>query len=181
MHETRGGRGFRAAFHADVFSSLPVLLVRALDVPEVGAVVDELLAAGWRAGQLRSRVGGEPSRGSVEGDAAHLLEVLRGLRDVECPDAAHAREVQERRTQREFERAAAPVPARPEVRDAALAEIRRGLKGVSRPRPEPEPRVRPACSLCDGEGRYFVTRDVHLCARCVDVMASGRAELRGTG
>ena len=62
-----------------------------------------------------------------------------------------------------------------------LAEIRAGLKGAPKRRPEPVPRTRPECSLCSGEGAYFVTRDVHLCRRCVDVMATGQARLSSTG
>lgn len=171
----------RAPHHPDVFSHLPALLMRELDTPEVAVVLDELVAAGWRLGQLRHRVGAAPSQGSVERDAVHLLELLRGLRDAPCPDARHAEEVAEREARRRWESETAPPPAAPEVRDARLAEIRASLKGVPRRRPEPEPRTRPACSLCAGEGAYFVTRDVHLCARCVEVLATGSARLRETG
>ncbi len=155
--------------------------MRELDTPEVAAVLDELVVAGWRPGQLRHRVGAAPSQGSVERDAVHLLELLRGLRDQPCPDALHAREVAERESRRRWEAESAPPPASPEVRDARMAEIRLSLKGSPRRRAEPEPRTRPACSLCAGEGAYFVTRDVHLCARCVEVLASGEARLRETG
>lgn len=171
----------RAPHHPDVFSHLPALLMRELDTPEVEAVLDELVAAGWRPGQLRHRVGAAPSQGSVERDAVHLLELLRGLRDQPCPDALHAQEVAERQARRRWEAETAPPPAAPDVRDARLAEIRASLKGAPRRRPEPEPRTRPACSLCAGEGAYFVTRDVHLCARCVEVMATGSARLSETG
>lgn len=171
----------RAPQHPDVFSHLPALLMRELDTPEVDAVVDELVAAGWRPGQLRHRVGVAPSQGSVERDAVHLLELLRGLREQPCPDALHAEEVAEREGRRRWEAESAPTPASPEVRDDRLTEIRLSLKGVPRRRPGPEPRTRPACSLCSGEGAYFVTRDVHLCTRCVDVMASGSARLERDG
>jgi hypothetical protein len=167
--------------HTDVFSHLPALLMRELDEPEVAEVLDALVAAGWRPGQLRHRVGAEPAQGSVDKDAAHLLALLRGLLGQACPDAAHAREVEERERQRRWEREHAPTPAAPEVVQAHLAQIRAGLKGVSRPRPEPAPRTRPACSLCQAEGSYFVTRDVHLCRRCVDVLATGQARLSETG
>jgi hypothetical protein len=167
--------------HTDVFSHLPALLMRELDSEPVAQVLDELVAAGWRPGQLRHRVGAEPAQGSVERDAEHLLEVLRGLLDSTCPDAQHAQEVAAREEQLRWEREHAPVPASPEVREARLSEIRAGLKGVPRRRAEPQPRTRPACSLCAGEGAYFVTRDVHLCARCVEVLATGEARLRETG
>lgn len=167
--------------HADVFSHLPALLMRELDTPVVAAVLAELVAAGWRTGQLRSRVGAEPSQGDVDRDAAHLLELLRSLCDQPCPDLVHAREVQEREQRRRWEQGNAPQPASPEVRDAHLAQIRAGLRGQPRRRTAPEPRTRPDCSLCAAESAYFVTREVHLCARCVDVLASGRARLDQTG
>jgi hypothetical protein len=164
--------------HADVFSHLPALLMRELDNEAVAQVLDVLVSNGWRPGQLRHRVGAEPAQGSVERDAAHLLELLTSLTAQTCPDVLHAREQEERARQREWERQNAPQPASPEVRQARIEEIRKGLKGVPRKRPEPEPRTRPACSLCQGEGAYFVTRDVHLCKRCVDVLATGQARLR---
>jgi hypothetical protein len=171
----------RAPHHPDVFSHLPALLMRELDTAEVDAVLDELVAAGWRPGQLRHRVGAAPSQGSVERDAVHLLELLRGLRGQTCPDVLHAQEVAEREERRRWEAESSPPPAAPEVRDARLAEIRASLKGAPRRRPEPEPRTRPDCSLCAGEGAYFVTRDVHLCTRCVEVLATGSARLSDTG
>lgn len=167
--------------HTDVFSHLPALLMRELDTSAVAEVLDELLAAGWRPGQLRHRVGGEPSQGGVDRDAAHLLELLRSLRTQMCPDAVHAQEVEAREAARRWEQENAPPAASPEVREAHLARMRAELKGVPRRRKEPEARTRPACSLCAGEGTYFVTRDVHLCPRCVQVMASGRARLDQTG
>lgn len=167
--------------HSDVFSHLPALLMRELDSAPVAEVLAELVGQGWRPGQLRHRVGAEPSQGSVEKDAAHLLALLCGLTTQTCPDLRYAEEKQERERQRQWEREQAPPPATPEVRQACLEEIRTGLKGVPRRRPEPEPRTRPACSLCAGEGAYFVTRDVHLCKRCVDVLATGQARLTQTG
>lgn len=167
--------------HTDVFSHLPALLMRELDSAPVAEALAELVDAGWRPGQLRHRVGAEPSQGSVEKDALHLLELLRGLRAQTCPDLAHAREVQAREQARRWEQDAAPPPASAEVRDARLAQIRAGLKGTPQRRSEPEPRTRPGCSLCQGEGAYFVTREVHLCKRCVDVLATGQARLDQTG
>ncbi|CAN5288545.1 hypothetical protein BH24ACT10_BH24ACT10_08300 [soil metagenome] len=170
-----------APHHPDAFSHLPALLIRELDTPEVAAVLVELVAAGWRPGQLRHRVGAAPSQGSVDRDAAYLLGLLRGLREQPCPDALHAQQVAEREARRRWEDEATPLPASAEVRQARLAEIRASLKSAPRRRPEPEPRARPDCSLCAGEGAYFVTREVHLCARCVEVLATGSARLRETG
>ncbi len=167
--------------HPDVFSHLPVALMRELDTEPVAAVLDQLLAAGWRTGQLRHRVGAEPAQGSTARDAEHLLALMQGLLHVDAPDLAHAREVAERERTRRWEAETAPTPATPEVRDAAIAEIRAGLKGVPGRHRDPEPRTRPACSLCAGEGAYFVTRDVHLCGKCVSVMATGEARLSSTG
>lgn len=167
--------------HPDVFSHLPALLMREMDTPAVAEVLDELVAAGWRAGQLRHRVGAEPAQGSIEKDADHLLQLLRGLREQPCPDLLHAQEVQAREASRRWEQENAPTPASEQVRATRIAEIRAGLKGAPRTRPDPVPRTRPPCSLCPGEGSFFVTRDVHLCKRCVDVLAAGQARLSDTG
>ena len=167
--------------HTEVFSHLPALLRRELDSAAVAQVLDDLVAQGWRPGQLRHRVGAEPAQGSVEKDAAQLLELLISLRTQDCPDVLHERVKQARARQREWEQQHAPRPASPHVRQARIDEIRKGLKGAPRRRREPQPRVRPACSLCQGEGAYFVTRDVHLCTRCVDVMATGQARLSEAG
>ena len=171
----------RAPHHPDVFSHLPSLLIRELDTPQVAAVLDELVAAGWRPGQLRHRVGAAPAQGDVQRDAAHLLGLLQALCDQTCPDAMHAEQAEAQQTQRRWETEHEPPAASAAVRDARLAEIQASLKGASRRRAEPEPRTRPTCSLCAGEGAYFVTRDVHLCKRCVDVLASGTARLSETG
>lgn len=167
--------------HLDVFGSLPSLLIRELDSEPVAQVLDELIAAGWRAGQLRHRVGAEPAQGSVGRDAAHVLELLRGLCAQPCPDVLHAREVETRERARRWEQETAPPPASAQVREASLAQIRAGLRGRPRRRPAVQPRTRAGCSLCDGEGAFFVTREVHLCRRCVDVLSTGAARLRDTG
>ena len=171
----------RSPHHSDVFSHLPVSLMRELDTEPVAALVEQLLAAGWHTGQLRHRVGAEPAQGSPDRDAAHLQVLLEQLLDATPPDVAYAAEKAEREEQRAFEREQTPPPASPEVRDRAIAEIRADLKGLPRRRHEPEPRTRPECSLCAGEGAYFVTREVHLCSRCVSVLATGEARLSSTG
>ena len=171
----------RSRYHSDVFSHLPVALMRELDTAAVAEALEALVAAGWRTGQLRSRVGSEASQGSHERDAAHLTALLHALREQTPPDVAHARAVDERERARAEARAQEPTPASPEVRDRALAQIRAGLKGAPSRRSQPEPRTRPACSLCGGEGSFFVTRDVRLCRRCVAVLATGEARLSSTG
>ena len=162
---------------ADVVVGLPVMLVRALDADQVGREVDALVAAGWRTGQLRARIGAAPSLGSPDRDADQVLALLRALRDEVPPDVAHAREVEQRRRDREQDQARAPQAASPEVRRRSVERIRRELGLVPSRRRPAEPRTRPACSLCDGEGSFFVSRDVHLCPRCVAVLATGEARL----
>ena len=115
-----------APHHPDVFSHLPALLMRELDTPEVAAVLDELVTAGWRPGQLRHRVGAAPSQGSVERDAVHLLELLRGLRDQPCPDALHAQEVAERASRRRWEADSAPPPSAAPRRRSSPSRRRTG-------------------------------------------------------
>ena len=167
--------------HSDVFSQLPALLMRELDSPAVAAVLEGLVAAGWRPAQLRYRVGGAPSQGSVEGDAAHLLGVLRGLTGVLAPDLQHLEDLRERDRARTDREAGAPEPASPEAVERHLARMRAQLGVQPRRRREVQPRLRPSCSLCDGEGAFFVTHDVHLCSRCVAMIAAGEVRLHRTG
>ena len=172
----------RSPHHTDVFSSLPSRLMRELDADDVAATLDALVAAGWRPGQLRSRVGAEPSQGSVERDAAALRALLEELRGQECPDARHARERAEQEREQARRRELAPRPADPDVRDRWISEIRAGLKSTPPRRPrDAEPRTRPECALCSAESSFFVRRDVHLCARCVDLLSTGDVRLRASG
>ena len=60
---------------SDVVRSLPALLVRALDADQAAREVDALVAAGWRTGQLRARIGAAPSQGSPDRDA-ELVQAL---------------------------------------------------------------------------------------------------------
>ena len=171
----------RSPHHTDVFSQLPSRLMHELDDADVAAVLADLVEAGWRPGQLRSRIGAEPSLGSPDRDAQQVLDVLRRLREQTPPDIAHARELERRRRAREDERATAPRPASPETAGRSAQRIRTELGLLPARRPAAEPRTRPSCSLCDGEGSFFVSRDVHLCPRCVEVLASGEARLVATG
>jgi hypothetical protein len=157
--------------HADVFSHLRVAVARELATPEVAALLDELLGRGWRPWDLRHRVGSLPAQGGPEQDAAVIVALLERLRDEEPPAVRAAAE----RAERERERAAhdAPDVAAPEVREQWIATIRSGLKGARLPRRPPPIRVRPECALCHAESQFFVRRDVHLCARCVDLLAAG--------
>lgn len=181
---TRRPAGPRAQspHHADVFSALPSRLMRELDTPVVAALLGRLVATGWRPGQLRSRVGAEPAQASVAADATHLQALLEGLLDEECPDVRHARERAEQLAERERQRAEAPRPADPEVRDRWISEIRASLKSTpARRRPDRDLRVRAECALCSDESAFFVRRDVHLCRRCVDLLATGEVRLSVAG
>ena len=170
--------GASSPHHTDVFSQLPSRLMRELDTADVAAALDGLVASGWRPGQLRSRVGAEPSQGSVERDAAAVRLLLERLRSEECPDARHARERAEQEHERARQRELAPRPADAAVRDRWLGEIRASLRSTPARRSRtPEPRTRPSCALCDGESSYFVRRDVHLCRRCVDLLSAGEVRL----
>jgi hypothetical protein len=133
------------------------------------------VGAGWRPGQLASRLGAAPAQGSVEADAAHVRQLLRGLVGTEAPDHAHARAVAERERERAARRG--PRPATDAVRERALARMRASVGGAPRRRVRPPPRARPSCALCDGEGSWFVTPEVHLCPQCVAVLATGEARL----
>jgi hypothetical protein len=168
--------------HADVFSHLRAAVAQELETAEVAALLDQLTTHGWRAWQLRHRVGALPAQPSSVQDAEVITAHLRRLLDEESPQVRYDAE----RARRERERAAAerdaPVPAADEDRDRWIQTIRHGLKG--RPRvATPEPmRVRPECTLCQGEGEFFVRRDVHLCSSCVDLLAAGAVTAeRATG
>lgn len=166
--------------HSDVFSHLPALLMRELDTPPVAALLETLVADGWRPGQLRHRVGAAPSQGSVARDAQHLQALLRSLADGPSPASRRAAELRARARDRAHALAVAPVPAAPEVAERHLARMRAQLGVPSHRRVEPEPRTRPPCNLCEGDSAYFVTHDVRLCSRCVAVLATGEARLSST-
>lgn len=167
--------------HRDVFGELPMLLVRELRTAPVGALLDRLVAAGWRSGQLRHRVGAETSLGSVERDAAHLTDLLERLTTVLCPDAAHAQQVSDRALDRAAAVRDAPRPASSDVREQRLGEIRTQLSGLPRRRSDSPPRPRATCSLCGGPGSFFVTHEVHLCDCCVTALATGEVRLTRAG
>jgi hypothetical protein len=157
----------------EVFSQLRLAVMRELATREVEALLDELVSRGWRPWQLRHRVGVLPTQPSSVQDAEVIVSLLRQLVDEPSPQ----RRYDEERTQREQARAAAardaPEPAAPAERERWIAVIRSGLKGRPRVVTPAPMRVRPDCALCQGESDFFVRRDVHLCARCVDLLAAG--------
>lgn len=157
----------------EVFNQLRLAVRRELATAEVEALLDELVSCGWRPWQLRHRVGVLPTQPSSVQDAEVIVSLLRQLVDEPSPQ----RRYDEERAQREQARAAAaseaPQPAGAAERERWIAVIRSGLKGRPRVVTPAPMRVRPDCALCQGESDFFVRRDVHLCARCVDLLAAG--------
>jgi hypothetical protein len=158
---------------AEVFGQLRVAVSRELDTAEVAGLLDDLLSRGWRPWQLRHRVGSLPTQPSSVQDAEVITAHLRELLDEPPPQVRYEEEKARRTQERATAAQEAPVPAEPADRERWIAVIRSNLKG--RPRVvTPAPlRVRPDCALCQGESDFFVRRDVHLCARCVDLLAAG--------
>jgi hypothetical protein len=158
---------------AEVFGQLRVAVSRELDTQEVSALLDDLISRGWRPWQLRHRVGSVPTQPSSVQDAEVIAALLHQLLAEPSPQVRY----DEERARRERDRADAardaPVPAEPADRDKWIAVIRSGLKGRPRVVTPAPMRVRPDCALCQGESDFFVRRDVHLCARCVDLLAAG--------
>lgn len=157
----------------EVFGSLRIAVARELDTDDVRELVDELAQRGWRPWQLRHRVGTLPSQPSSTQDAEVIVAMLRRLRDEPSPQARYDEERARRQQARADAERDAPEPAAGDARDRWIAVIRSGLKGRPRAVPPPPMRVRPDCAVCQGESNFFVRRDVHLCARCVDLLAAG--------
>lgn len=159
--------------HADVFSQLRSAVIRELDTDEVTALLDDLVAHGWRPWQLRHRVGSLPAQPSSAQDAEVITTLLRRLLSEPSPQARYDEERRTKERRRADAARSAPTPAQPEDRDRWIAVIRQGLKGRPRVVTPAPMRLRPDCALCQGESDFFVRRDVHLCARCVDLLAAG--------
>lgn len=159
--------------HAAVFGELSTMTARALDVPEVAAAVRPLLARGWRPAQLGARVGALPAS---DDPAASAVALLESLLERSSPAETAARERAER-LQRRTRDDDQPV-ASEESRARWVAEARRSLGRPAPPRARsvPGPSARP-CASCGAEGGFFVTREVRLCAGCVELLGSGRARL----
>jgi hypothetical protein len=179
--EQRTWRAFLAA-NKLVFGSLRVAVVRELESPEVARLLRELVVRGWRPRQLADRVGALPVQPTSEQDAAVVVEALTRLLDEPSPQARYDAEVARRAEERTRAEAEAPVPAAAEDRARWISAIRSGLKGRSRVPFGPPVRLRPDCTLCEGEAQFFVRRDVHLCAGCVDLLAARQVKPeRATG
>ncbi len=139
----------------------------------VDEVLEALLARGWRPRQLRDRVGAVAVQPSHAQDAAAVLAALRALAAHPSPQEAYDEELRLRAHREERAHEAAHQPASEQDRARWLATIRASLPGRARATVAPPERLRPDCSLCEGQAAYFVRRDVHLCAHCVDLLAAG--------
>ncbi|MDX6198053.1 MAG: hypothetical protein QOJ79_1204 [Actinomycetota bacterium] len=158
---------------AEVFGQLRVAVSRELDTEQVAGLLDDLISRGWRPWQLRHRVGTLPTQATSVQDAEVITGYLRQLLAEPSPQARYDEEKARRRDERVAAAREAPVPAAPDDRERWIAVIRSGLKGRPRVVTPAPMRVRPDCALCQGESDFFVRRDVHLCARCVDLLAAG--------
>lgn len=158
--------------HADVFSHLRAALVLELDSAEMATLLGALVGQGWRPWQLRQRVGALPVQASLAQDVEVIRALLSRLLTERSPQASYAEEL-ERRTRERFAARSAPAPAADADRERWIAVIRTGLKGRPRVVAPAPVRTRPDCALCQGESDFFVRRDVHLCAHCVDLLATG--------
>ena len=167
---------------ADVFSHLRVAVARELDTAEVEQLLEDLVSHGWRPWQLRHRVGTLPVQPSSAQDGEVITALLRRLLDEPSPQLRYDEEKARRQRERTQARQATPVPAEEHDRDRWIAVIRTGLKGRPRVVTPAPMRLRPDCAVCQGESDFFVRRDVHLCAGCVDLLAAGAVTTeRATG
>ena len=162
-----------AETHKAVFGELPSTLQAHLRTPEVGDLVLQLLDAGWRRGQLSSRIGALPAGPDP---AAEVTVLLRGFLEQLPPDARWREEKAHRDVLR-VSQAEVEAPATEESRQQWMARIRADLA-----LPKEPPRARPTnlvrqCSLCGEEGTFFVARGVRLCETCVGLLQTGAVRL----
>jgi hypothetical protein len=160
--------------HRRVFGDLPSSLQRALRTAEIGDLVTQLQDAGWRPGQIGSRVGAMTTGDDPVLDVTRLLT---GFVDQVPPDARWRQEKAERDLQRS--RAEVERPASDEAREAWIAQIRSELGSPRQRQTVTAIRQRPGCAVCGADGVYFVTKQVRLCDACVEALADGAADRLG--
>jgi AcrR family transcriptional regulator len=158
-----------AETHKAVFGELPATLQAHLRTPEVGDLVLQLLDAGWRRGQLASRIGALQAGADPLED---VVALLRGFLEQLPPDARWREEKAQRDALR-ASRAEAERPATEASRQKWVAEIREGLARPRQPRRRVSSPPTRSCALCEEEGTYFVARGVRLCDSCVDLLQAG--------
>jgi hypothetical protein len=159
--------------HRAVFGELPSSLQAHLRTPEVGDLVLQLLDAGWRRGQLSSRIGALPAGPDP---AAEITALLRGFLEQLPPDARW-REERSRRDALKASREEAEQPASEDSRRHWVAQIRADLSLPREPRTSRSVQPVRSCSLCGEDGTYFVARGVRLCETCVGLLQAGAVRL----
>lgn len=162
-----------AETHKAVFGELPSSLQAHLRTAEVGDLVLQLLDAGWRRGQLASRLGAMPAGHDPVED---VIALLRGFLHQLPPDARW----REQKAQRDALRASqveAERPATDESRQQWVAQIRADLALPREPHTTRPLLPLRECSLCGEDGTYFVARGVRLCETCVGLLQAGAVRL----
>jgi hypothetical protein len=158
-----------AETHKAVFGELPATLQAHLRTAEIGDLVLQLLDAGWRRGQLASRIGALPAG---QDPVAEVTALLEGFLEQLPPDARW----REERAQRESitgSRAEVEQPASEESRKRWVTEIRQSLALPREPRRTRSPERAHRCAVCEREGTHFVARGVRLCDDCVALLQAG--------
>jgi AcrR family transcriptional regulator len=165
-----------AETHKAVFGELPSSLQAHLRTAEVGDLVLQLLDAGWRRGQLASRIGALPAGPDP---VESVVALLRGFLEQLPPDARW-REQKAQRDALHASRVEAEAPATEQSRQQWVSQIRADLALPREPRRDRSvPPVR-QCSLCGEEGTFFVARGVRLCQTCVGLLQAGAIRLADT-
>lgn len=162
-----------AETHKAVFGELPSTLQAHLRTAEVSDLVVQLLDAGWRRGQLASRIGALPAGNDPVADVTALL---RGFLEQLPPDARWREEKAQRDALR-ASRAEAEQPASEESKQQWVARIRADLALPREPRVARQLQPSRECSLCGEDGTYFVARGVRLCQTCVGLLQAGAVRL----
>ena len=162
-----------AETHKAVFGELPSSLQRELRTAEAGDLVLQLLDAGWRRGQLASRLGALPAGTDPVAD---VLSLLRGFVGQVPPDARWREEKAQRDAAR-ASRSDAEEPASEQSRQQWMAQIRSELALPKEPRTVRPLQPTRECSLCGEDGTYFVARGVRLCETCVGLLQAGAVRL----
>ena len=159
--------------HRAVFGELPTTLQAHLRTAEVGDLVLQLLDAGWRRGQLASRIGALPA--GID-PVADITALLRGFLEQLPPDARW-REEKARRDAVSASSSQAEQPASEESRSKWVAQIRADLALPKEPRRTAPFQPLRSCSLCGEDGTHFVARGVRLCDTCVGLLQAGAVRL----
>lgn len=166
-----------AETHRAVFGDLPSSLQAHLRTAEVGDLVLQLLDAGWRRGQLASRIGALQVGTDPEAD---ITALLRGFLEQLPPDARW-REEKAHRDAMAASRAEAEQPASEQSRQKWVAEIRQSLALPREPQRRGRERPVRSCALCGQDGTHFVARGVRLCDTCVELLQAGAIRLPDPG